>query len=281
MGVPLNPAAYNAMTHTTGQMPPLSTEEPSPRTFMDLLRTSSLLQDAMPYVRQVSLLETLKRCKEYKDAKHTCMDNIAGSPYVPDEIKNVIVELMLDGQWDELRNRLQCRSTSNEEEVPSEFSMFRCMVVHMFTCSRKIRAFPEAHRCQLGSDIHSAISIEELKELAMNALENSTTLTAHDRQQIANDLWDDRYDLLLLPDRFDCDEKPRQRPEVEERADADDDYDCPVCLGTYPVDRRLQRCGHRFCHRCLDRWAARFPPRSRFTCPICRRSSRRRHAEAI
>merc|ERR1719262_497694 len=114
------------------------------------------------------------------------------------------------------------------------------MVVELFTRSRKIRALPDARRCQLGQAIHSTMSIEGFKELAMNALETSTTLTAQDRQQIANDLWDDRYDLLLLPDRFDCDEKPRQRPEAQpgrqQGAEADDD-ECPSCLGTNVVDR--------------------------------------------
>lgn len=248
---------------------------------MEILSTSSLLTLAIPHVRQLALLETLRRCPTYEAAKQICLENIAGSPYIPDEQKNGIVELVLFEQLNELRQKLQCRGTPRLD-VP-EWVMFRHMVVQLFTRSRKIHALPQDRRCQLGAQMHAATSIEGLKELAMNSLEHSTILTVHDRQQIANDLWDDRYDLLLLPDRFDCDEKPRQRPEMqhgrEQAADTDDDDECPVCLGTHKVDRRLQ-CGHRICHTCLDQWSARSGG-SQFTCPMCRAPCQCSQAQAI
>lgn len=262
----------------------------SPRTPIDqriaslieLLSTSSLLRSAIPYVRQLALVETLRRCETWEVAKQICIENMAGSPYVPDEQKNRLVELVLLEQWDMVRQALQCRSTPGVV-MPPKWRMYQSMVVELFTRSRKIRALPDARRCQLGQAIHSTMSIEGLKELAMVSLETSTTLTAQDRQQIANDLWDDRYDLLLLPDRFDCDEKPRQRPEVQhvgqQGVDADDDDECPICLGTNVVDRRLQ-CGHRMCHSCVDQWVARNQG-SQFTCPMCRAPCHRSHVQAI
>lgn len=237
--------------------------------FMEMLRTSSVLQSAIPYVRQLALFETLRRCQTPEAAKQMVLENMAGSPYIPDDKKNKLCELVLLEQWDVLREALQCKPTPNVR-TPTEFQMFQSMVVQVFSRSRKLRALSASRRHQLGSAIHSTTTVEGLKELAMHSLQESMTLTAQDRQQIANDIWDDRYDLLLLPDRLDCDEKPRQSPEGGQQGAEDEDDECPVCLGTNVADRRLQ-CGHRLCQSCLDQWAARGQGRgSQFTCPMCR-----------
>merc|ERR1712196_181177 len=103
---------------------------------------------------------------------------------------------------------------------------------------------------------------------------------------------DDRYDLLLLPDRFHCDEKPRQYSEAQhsgQQTAEDRDYGCPICLGTNMVDRRLP-CGHTMCHTCLDQWATRTwiqgsgwiqSSGSEFSCPLCRASSSLRQTQVI
>jgi hypothetical protein len=226
-------------------------------------------------------------CTTSEAAKQIVIENMAGSPYIPDEIKNELVDLVFLQQWEELRQMLQCQHERAHLNCymsqAKVVQMFRTMVVQMFSRSRKIRALPEARRYQLGSAIHNLTTIEELKEFAFHSLEHSTTLTAQDRQQIANDLLDNRYDLLLLPDRFDCDEKPRQRPEAQpgrqQGSEADDDDECPICLGTNIIDRKM-RCGHGMCHSCLDQWAAR-SGQSQFTCPICRAPCCRSQVQAI
>jgi hypothetical protein len=211
-------------------------------------------------------------CPTFDAAKQMVIENMAGSPYIADEVKNKLVDLVLLERWAELRRLLRCDAPPHMN-VPTDFQMFRAMVVQMFTRSRKIQALPAARRYQLGSAIHSLTTIEELKEFAIHSLEQSQVLTDQDRQQIANDLLDNRYDLLLLPDRFDCDDKPRQRPEAQpgrpQGAEEDDD-ECPVCLGTNVVDRKL-RCGHGICHSCLDQWAAQSRrSQTQFSCPMCR-----------
>lgn len=247
---------------------------------MELLRTSALLQRVLPDLRRSALYETLRRCESYEAAKQIALENMAGSPYVPDDQKNILGELVLLEQWDTLRKTLQSDADPHVD-ARSEFQMFLRMVVQTFSRSRKIRALPEARRHQLGLAIHGTSTVEELKELAMHSLETSVTLSAHDCQQIANDLWDDRYDLLLLPDRFDCDEKPRQSGivQTEGQQESDSDDECPICLGVHVVDRRLQ-CGHAMCHTCLEQWAIRREG-SQFTCPMCRAPSCPSTAQAL
>lgn len=263
--------------------------DPQTSLLMELLQTSSLLRRVIPSVRQLALLETIRKCCTFEAAKQMVLENMAGSPYIPDERKNELVESVLLEHWDNLRQMLQCPCTNSTPHMnlSADFQMFRAMVVAMFSRSRKIRALPEARRFQLGAAIHNMTTVEDLKEFAMHSLEQSTVLTVQDRQQIANDLFDDRYDLLLLPDRFDCDDKPRQHPEArterQQGAQAeeaeDEENECPTCLGTNVVDRRLQ-CGHGMCHSCLDQWAARSRS-SQFTCPMCRAICCRSQVQSI
>lgn len=263
------------------QQMPTPRKDPLIVLLMEILQTSSLLRSVIPSVRQMALLETLRMCPTAEAAKQMVIENMAGSPYIPDELKMKLVDLVLLEQWEELRQMLKCQSAPHMT-MPTDFQVFRTMVVQMFSRSRKIKALPEARRYQLGSAMHNMRTIEELKEFAIHSLEQSQTLTTQDRQQIANDLLDNRYDLLLLPDRFDCDEKSRQcpgaQPGRQQGAEADDD-ECPICLGTNVVDRKMQ-CGHGVCHSCLDQWASR-SRQSQFTCPMCRAPCCRSQVQAI
>lgn len=249
------------------------------RMFMEMLHSSLLLQRALPRVRKVALTETLKRCQSYDVAKQMLVENLAGSPYIPDDKKNELAELVLLEQWEQVRHFLQCQPNS-QTSPPAEFEAYRAMVVEVFSRSQKIAALPEARRYQLGSTIHRMNSVDELKEVAMQSLQSSTTLTDGDRNRIANDILDDRYDLLLLPDRFNCDEQPRQYHQGQNGPVVDDEEDaCPICLCTNHVDRRLP-CGHRLCQGCMDQWALQNGG-GEFPCPMCRRPSFCDQAEAI
>ena len=119
--------------------------------------------------------------------------------------------------WEELSNILQSRELTSEElkerhvSIQQRFSRFRDMVVLIFTRSRKVQQLSEERRRQIGEAIHSCSTTEGILEIALVSLRQSTLFDDHARSMIANDIFDGRYDLLLLPDRFDCDELPRYR----------------------------------------------------------------------
>ena len=93
---------------------------------------------------------------------------------------------------------------------------------------------------------------------------------------MANDILDNRFDNLLLPDRFDCEEKARVGdripraavPEMEEAAmqqiEEDQEAECAVCLAANVVDTVLP-CSHVFCRECIQPWVEQHGD-----CPMCR-----------
>jgi hypothetical protein len=149
------------------------------------------------------------------------------------------------------------------------------MVVLIYTRSKKLQMLPEERRRALGNALHSTRSIEEVQEIALTALSTSVIIDEASRARIANDMMDRRYDLLLLPDRFDCEDQARSNlsnispptPTNEKSATAhsqEEVLECPICLGAYPVDSRTS-CKHFFCHACISDWMA-----THDTCPSCR-----------
>lgn len=65
--------------------------------------------------------------------------------------------------------------------------------------SRKASILLEERRRAMGANIHAASTISELKELVINALEQAVVMDKATRERCANDILDERYDLLLLP----------------------------------------------------------------------------------
>merc|ERR1719181_271091 len=84
------------------------------------------------------------------------------------------------------------------------------MVVAMFSRSRKIRGLPPERKRALGAAMHRCATVEELQALSLATLETSLLFSGLERDAVANDILDHRYDRLLRPDRFDVDEAPRQ-----------------------------------------------------------------------
>merc|ERR1711862_749020 len=66
--------------------PPSGAEQETSR-LMELLCSSILLR-AIPQVRRLALLETLRKCTSNGDAKQMVLENITGSPYIPDGQKD-------------------------------------------------------------------------------------------------------------------------------------------------------------------------------------------------
>jgi hypothetical protein len=268
---------------------------------LHILTTSRVLRGALPDVRRRVLAETIRGAVTVEAATDILLENVASSPYLPQERKDPLAELTMLQQFDALAvalkcdERLACLAPTTPEE---EFRALRQMVVAIFTRSRKMQALPAAKRRQLGAAIHTQQTADDIKMLALSALETSQAFDSMGRDLVANDIFDSRYDRLLLPDRFDCDEEPRLASHVVEsaggaatqgarRAEGDGDataplnsigtsasglaeeaQDCPVCLGTSPISAQLP-CGHQFCRECIEGWAQRCPAAS-VGCPLCR-----------
>jgi hypothetical protein len=88
----------------------------------------------------------------------------------------------------------------------NKFVRFRDMVIAVFSRSRKVQQLDEDRRRALGNAIFNAESQEALHEIALKALASSVVFDEDSKMKVANDIFDRRYDSLLLPDRFDCDE---------------------------------------------------------------------------
>lgn len=233
-----------------------------------LLKTSAYLRTEIPLVRRRALEETLRN-SDYKTGIDILLENISGSPYIPDSQKEQLANLVFEKQWTQLKEILKCIEM---DDVPIDTSSFQKMVLSIFLKSKKIGQLPLERKVIIGEAILQSNSVEYLKELAISSLESSETMDEPRRQRIANAILDQRYDLLLLPDYFDCDEVPRKRtvhsqeqvsPSIPE--EQEEEEECPICLGTNPLDSQLS-CGHQFCHRCLNHWSQR-----QNTCPLCRR----------
>merc|ERR1719181_1713571 len=132
------------------------------------------------------------------------------------------------------------------------------MVVAMFSRSRKIRGLPPERKRALGAAMHRCATVQELQALALATLETSLLFSGLERDAVANDIFDHRYDRLLRPERFDVDEAPRQgnmllnlanlEVDAEERREEppvpeEEDTGCPVCLEDTDVEVRLP-CAH-------------------------------------
>ena len=233
-----------------------------------LLKTSAYLKAAIPLVRRRALEETLQH-SNYETGIHIFLENISDSPYISDPQKEQLANLVFEQRWTELKEILQCIEI---DDIPFDRGSFQKMVLAIFLKSKKIRELPIERKIQIGEAILQSNSVDYLKGLAISCLESSETLDEPRRERIANAIFDGRYDLLLLPDYFDCDEVPRKRtvhsqeqasPSIPE--EQEEEEECPICLGTNPVNSQLS-CGHQFCHRCLNSWSQR-----QNTCPLCRR----------
>lgn len=198
------------------------------------------------------------------------MDNAADTPFVPAEMKDVLSELLFARRWDALKEFLGCQDAMVPDASTvraNDFHHFRDMIVAIFTDSRKVASLPSERRRALGAAIHASRSKSKLRMLALQSLETSIVFNGGERELVANDILDERYDLLLRPNRFDCEEG--ERAAIDTLTVQTADYDgCPVCLGENRVDTCLP-CNHRLCHGCASGWLLDQP-----TCPMCRAPAR-------
>mmetsp|Transcript_52504 Transcript_52504/g.77796 ORF Transcript_52504/g.77796 Transcript_52504/m.77796 type:complete len:150 (+) Transcript_52504:455-904(+) len=142
------------------------------------------------------------------------------------------------------------------------------MVLEIFSRSRKIDRMDIERRRTLGEAIHNTSSILELNQLALTYLETSAIFDEAHRQIVADHIFNGRFDKLLLPELFDCDESFVVR--IEEGGNTVDSVeieDCSICLGSNDADLTLT-CGHTFCTDCIVSWMNQHG--GTFPCPMCR-----------
>jgi len=151
---------------------------------------------------------------------------------------------------------------------------FRDMVIQILLTSRKIGKMSVFSRRRYGDKIHSASSISEIKDITTGIIKRSGFL-----RHISSG----RFDLLLLPESFDCDEKPRKavRPGMIQYYDEEqglllgenghDSYEeveeCVICLSVIEEEGQMLmlECNHWYCRECISSWVESNP-----TCPTCR-----------
>ena len=151
---------------------------------------------------------------------------------------------------------------------------FRDMSVSIFSSSRRIASMDITRRRTLSRKIHSAFSIDAITKVAMHYLDTSSIITDNSLRQGIKDLRQrGRFDLLLLPDNFDCEELPRlyrrsdgDHDEEEGEEDDTENRDCVICLDNIDeLQMTLLSCNHSFCTECIHIWMEHSP-----TCPTCR-----------
>lgn len=284
--------------------------------FLSGLQRSPELCDRLPKVRRLALIETIyfnlrDAPLEVKDATslEIILCNVNSSPYLNEEqfqdavlrilhsqstmdinesclvipeLPNEMAAMTLEKDWDglvaicEFARNQKIFTPIPDRTVDEQSQSFREMVVEMFTCSRKVATINVNRRRLLGEKIHLASTVEDMMNVAMNSLQDSEVFDEAQRNNIANVMFEGRFDLLLQPSYFDCEEKPRlvpiestdldQRENVEAAQDEPEVHDCPICLSAInQADQHTLPCTHHFCTECIQSWLS-----ANVTCPTCR-----------
>ena len=123
-------------------------------------------------------------------------------------------------------------------------------------------------RVKLSRKIHSASTEDGITKVALEFLERSDLITDEIRNNIKTAIDGRRFDTLLLPRCFDCDEVPRVYNEDEEEDDMIGMETCTLSFEAVLEDEEVTTlsCRHRFRTECIREWAVQNP-----TCPTCRR----------
>ena len=146
--------------------------------------------------------------------------------------------------------------------------LFRDMAVSIMSSSKRISAMRRSVRVKLSRKIHSASTEDGITKVALEFLERSDLITDEIRNNIKTAIDGKRFDTLLLPRCFDCDEVPRVCNENEEEDDMIGMETCTICFEALLEDEEVTTlsCSHRFRTECIREWAVQNP-----ICPTCRR----------
>mmetsp|Transcript_13164 Transcript_13164/g.28896 ORF Transcript_13164/g.28896 Transcript_13164/m.28896 type:complete len:317 (+) Transcript_13164:81-1031(+) len=255
-----------------------------------ILKTATHL-NSIPDARKAAIVESLRFLRDIDDDDYqrteeriVCifLDVVSGSPYLTNEQKTGLTELVLHGKWEQLAPKLGCDPHRLQEQlefnarIDAKFDDFQTMVMLLFRTSRKFAILPIERKRQLGGAILASRSNDQLMDLVIRTLPHSLTLDNDARTRVANDVLEGQFHNLLLPDRLDCDETPRQcaaTPSAHTPSSTEEPEECAICLeelSENPIC--LPACGHSFCRPCLEGWFATYTQQGERTCPLCRQA---------
>lgn len=250
---------------------------------MELLRTSRV---PMSEVRLAALRESLREASGEKSLVDAFVCSVSASPNLSMSLIAALVDIASSHQWDCLPGALNCPSLPAtqgdggicrpDDDSPPTFEEFRSMAALVFSTSRKAWRLPLSRRKGIETAILRASDREELRSLMMHALVAAEGQGDGTRARVDADFAAGRYYNLLLPDRFDCIERPPGGSPVGERVKmgtatgVEDSKNCLICMGTSRSEGCAEKlpCGHTFCQSCAYDWAKKHG--NPFPCPVCR-----------
>ena len=256
-----------------------------------MVQTASLLK-SIPRARKAAIVESLRFLRTTSDIGNPnerlvsiFLDVVSGSPYFTDEQRADLTELVLQQNWQSISRHVGCnngqleRAIQRNKKRTSQFKDFQKMVLLLFRTSRKFGGLAIDRKRHLGGSILACRTKEQLMDLFIRAISESMALDSNTRMLVANDVFEGQFHLLLLPDRLDCDERPRQysvspsAPSSFEDDEAEDE--CAICLECLSSDRiSLEVCSHSFSRPCLEGRFATYHTQARHsTCPLCRQEA--------
>jgi len=237
---------------------------------MEWLRRTSI---PLPEVRKGAFRESLRSAPDENTITDVIMEALHASPSLDDESKEKLVTMYLDGRFSDLSEAVlpppRTGDIAEAHLLPEPFEEFKSMATNIFCKSRKIAHLNRERRMQLGGAILVCRNREQLVDLLMRSLDSAETLDDQARCLIANDVFDERYYRLLLPDRFDCSEAPVRTVSLSAVDDFPRELECPVCFECCNESSVELTCSHRFCEQCVSSLSAASLNRS-FPCPMCR-----------
>jgi hypothetical protein len=238
--------------------------------YMTWALSNSPILMAIPLVRRLALRETILAQSSDDDIREIFVECLADSPYIPSQYKDAFADSVFSNDLPRLSAMLQLPQYTYEQSLllPEErLSSFREMTIGLFSASKIICQLSLERKRELGMAIHNCQTPYQIRELTLTSLENSEVVPNAVRERIANDILDGRYERLLLPDRFDCEETPRLSQPSSFTVARDD---CSICLMSQPATCQLPWPGrHRLCKHCVEGWASKSGGAT-FTCPFCR-----------
>lgn len=233
---------------------------------IDLLVTSELLKKILPEVRLRTLINTVNECNNDYDVKNIILENLCESPYFEEDQKITILDLFFEDNFNELYKILKCNKSMNKNNYDSIFSFysFRRMVLSIFSTSKKIMLLSKEKKYKIGEKICNSKNVDELKMLPIELLQETEVFDDEAKYRIANVIFDSRYDLLLQPEFFDCEDKHRLSYNLNTLQDENVENECSICLASSFTSVKL-KCNHEFCEDCIGKWL-----KINNLCPLCR-----------
>lgn len=216
---------------------------------------------------------------DFHDAVAESMQLIPSS-YIDNEAVIAIEQMIRDEHWDSLisftSNFTSHQALDSKSNDDQRLKGFQKMLLSIISTSKVLAKMKQRKRKRLEKSIQRAKTVEDILEIATIFVSTSKLFKEEtDRKKIKDLIAVGRFDLLLLPACFDCDDKERLQEQnlngsIENHCDKeriDEEEYCVICfedMKDSSVTTTLE-CKHRFCTSCIQRWMV-----NHSTCPTCR-----------